>query len=981
MPYAVPMQTNFTGGEIAPSLKARVDFPKYNYACQSLENFLVKAQGAAPRRSGFECLGRTKASETGADQAAILTPFIYANGDAYVLELGAGYIRFYKDGVLVPRPNSPENAFELAAPYTETDLPDLRFCQSADVLYITHPAHAPAMLCRHSNDDWTLTDIPFTGGPYRSENTTHHTVQADNTTGAVVLSAEQRVQNGDFGEDWNTDWNFNPISPPSGYTWVEPGQLTIMGRPHVSISQTINVRPGKTYTFSCGLENLSGVNSFTITISNTSLSGGITVTDTGVTSIEQEVTVDDNAETALVTLCATGSDWIISKVTFGNPLFTPNHAGALWKIGQREYDEAQVEAFTAPGNGDYLLVENQTFLAQLEGEWTGTMVLEKSWDLNNYTQFSAFSENVAVELPEEDAVYYRWRCESLNAGGQVTASLKVIRAIPKGEVRIDTYVDPFTVEATVLATLPATDPTPVWWEGAWSDHRGFPSLACFFDDRLMLAQNTTVFGSQPSDYYNFSVSSSALDSDAIQFTLLSRKLNSIAWMEPSRRLLLGTWGGEWWMSGADDRDAITPGNALARQESFYGSGGVPPVRVANSIVFVQKHGKTLFDLSYSLNQDGYLATDLSILANHLTRNSAIRALAYQQYPGSILWACRQDGVLLGLTYQRQHDVAAWHHHTTQGEFESICVIPGEDRDELWAIVKRRINGAVRRFVERMAPDFPDNHHAANARFLDCHVHASAWNTDPAAFLQITAQSGGYSAGATCILTPTDYAPFSTASVNARYRLAENPSGPWCDVRVLSYKAPETEPVTATPVLTVELLADLPPGLQNTPTAVWAALASVIPGLDHLNGAQVDILADGSPQAPQTVTGGTITLDPPAATVCAGLPYASQLHTVNPEAGAANGTAQGRTKRITRATLRLHQSLGGQYGPDQDHLWDIPSLQLGVSQYGVPFPVVTGDITVDWPGGFETDGTILIRQEQPLPMTVLGFVLHLETFER
>jgi hypothetical protein len=83
-------------------------------------------------------------------------------------------------------------------------------------------------------------------------------------------------------------------------------------------------------------------------------------------------------------------------------------------------------------------------------------------------------------------------------------------------------------------------------------------------------------------------------------------------------------------------------------------------------------------------------------------------MAYQQEPDSIIWAVRADGTLIGLTYQRDQQVVAWHQHPVGGtgtEVESVAVIPSADglADELWISVKRTVNGSTVRYVEYLDP--------------------------------------------------------------------------------------------------------------------------------------------------------------------------------------------------------------------------------------------------------------------------------------
>jgi hypothetical protein len=156
-------------------------------------------------------------------------------------------------------------------------------------------------------------------------------------------------------------------------------------------------------------------------------------------------------------------------------------------------------------------------------------------------------------------------------------------------------------------------------------------------------------------------------------------------------------------------------------------------------------------------------------------------------------------------------------------------------------------------------------------------------------------------------------------------------------------------------------------------------------LDHLNGETVQILADGASHPDRVVVAGKVTLDRAASVVQAGLPYdhLSLLETLNLEAAAADGTAQGKTKRITNCTIRFYRSLGAKTGPDTDRLDPIPELMFrdASTPMGEPTPLFTGDSFVAWPGGYETEGRVVIVPVGPFPCTVTAIFPQLVTQDR
>jgi len=131
-----PLQDAFNAGEFSDLVSSRVRFDKYQNAVQLSENMIPIVQGGLTRRTGTMFVNEAKTSS----KSTRLIPFEFSVTQAYQLEFGDQYIRFYKDrGVIESAPSVP---YEIAAPYLEADLFELKYTQSADILYITHPDYA-----------------------------------------------------------------------------------------------------------------------------------------------------------------------------------------------------------------------------------------------------------------------------------------------------------------------------------------------------------------------------------------------------------------------------------------------------------------------------------------------------------------------------------------------------------------------------------------------------------------------------------------------------------------------------------------------------------------------------------------------------------------------------------------------------------------------------------------------------------------------
>lgn len=163
MPRATSYQFSFNAGEWSKSVSGRIDLTKRREALELSTNTIPLLQGAAARRPGTYFVAPAKTNSA----SLRLKRFEFSTTQAYILEFGANYIRFFTNRGQLLNGGAP---YEVATTYAAGDLADLGFTQSADVLYITHPNHAPAKLERLGATNWALTVISFQDGPYLPQN-------------------------------------------------------------------------------------------------------------------------------------------------------------------------------------------------------------------------------------------------------------------------------------------------------------------------------------------------------------------------------------------------------------------------------------------------------------------------------------------------------------------------------------------------------------------------------------------------------------------------------------------------------------------------------------------------------------------------------------------------------------------------------------------------------------------------------------------
>lgn len=602
MPRAAPMQANFNGGELSPTVEGRVDINKYSNGCYQLRNFIPLVQGPARRRSGTRYVAGVKDSA----ERSWLMPFQFSNDVAFVIEFADQALRFFSDHgqltagspaayngatayvvgdlvssggvnyycVAATTGNAPPNAtywyamptgvYEIPAPWAAADLTKadgtfrLWMEQSGDVVYITHPDYAPRKLVRFGDTNWQLQVLDFEGGPF------------------------------------------------------------------------IGVDPDETRTVYASAATGNGI-----------------------------------------TLTASAA------------IFTTDHIGTLFLLETKLADAVtQWEVAKAVGAG-----------------------VERRSDGNVYSSVNAATTGAVKPTHTEGARYdgdtgvqwqylhsgYGWARITAIGGGGTTATADVVSRIPSQAVGVG-------------------NPTTRWSFAEFSEARGYPSHVTFFRERLWLLRNTQVWASVAADFENFRTRDGAdVTADmAISLNIASEQINDVAWVAPGNKLLVGTVGNEFAIGELTTGDPLGPGNVQAQQQTSHGSRQVRPVRVNDSVLFVQKSGRKLREIRFTFESDGYATADLTVLSDHVTKGQIVQEV-YQQEPHSIVWSCCADGSLIGFTFNREQDVLGWHPHPIGGSgiVESIACIPSPDgtRDDLWMIVRRTIDGATARFVEFMERDW------------------------------------------------------------------------------------------------------------------------------------------------------------------------------------------------------------------------------------------------------------------------------------
>lgn len=486
-----------------------------------------------------------------------------------------------------------------------------------------------------------------------------------------------------------------------------------------------------------------------------------------------------------------------------------------------------------------------------------------------------------------------------------------------------------------------------------------PQALTFFEQRLIFgntqANPATVWCSKTGNFVAFDANwmqgplGPPRDDQAIELTLSGLRFQEIRSFVPLTKLIAFTNGGVWAISGFDG-SPLTPSSLEVRQHSAFGASWLDPLVVGNTVLYVSEKDQIVRDLAFEQQAQSYGGVDLTLLSRHFFTERTIVDWTYARDPGSVVWLVLDDGSLLSLTYIREQEVWAWCKHSTDGVFENVCAVSEGREDRVYAIVRRTVGGTTKRYIERMASRVVTD--VREGLFLDCALSADLRNTtDDTVTLQ---NATGWDAGDQVDIVKPDVA-WNYADVDSLIVLDPDGDSP-VRLQILSL----TNSITAR----AEAKTPIPEEFRETETTDWAFARRTFSGLTHLNGEEVEVLADGYVAGPLTVVGGAITLQSHATIVHAGLPYISDVELLDlPD-------EKLKEKLVHRVGLEVEASRGPQIGEDFDHL-ETPKEREVSDGYNRPIPLSTRTIDVRIRNSWNKSGRIAIRQVDPLPLTILA----------
>jgi len=691
---SLPLIENaFAAGELTPGLFGRVDLAKFHIGAATMRNLFVSYRGGAYSRAGTAFVGYSK--QTGRTVPPRMITFQFSINQGLALEFGNNYMRVVDNGEFVTE--TPEN-ISMINQALPMQINVANNWQAGDWIFVSGVAGMTQVndqtyvVASATSGYITLNDV--FGNPV---NSTGFSIYTGGGTAARIYTlttpyAEADLEYLKFTQSadvmtlccWNqvTGTSYPPMQltrfADNNWTLAQPQIGTTISPPTGYLISSVGAGETPTWNFSYVVTSIASADG-----QESIASPPITKTNTGNPAlVANSITLNWNSNSAASTYKVYRALGTIYPVSDSTAADVP--VGSLFGFIGSTYGTTFTDSnITA----DYSQVPPTHQNPFSPGAIIAVPIT---------SQGSGYSQST-VQLQINTATGSGAKLVPVIANGKLSAI--IIQEAGQNYLSTDTVtILNGTGGAANITVGPSTGT--------------YPSVPAYFQERLVYAGSPnkpdTYWMSQPGAYNNFDSRIPTIASDAITGTPWSVEVNGIQFMvNMPGGLVVLTGLSAWQLTGAGgsslNPQPLTPSNQQAQPQAYNGcSATVPPIKIDLNILYVQAKGSIVRNIEYQIFQNQYFGADITVLSAHLFNNHQIREWAWCEEPYKILWAVRDDGVLLSLTYLKQQDIIGWARHDTHGLFCSVCAVTEPPVDALYLATQRfPTNTGAAYMIERM----------------------------------------------------------------------------------------------------------------------------------------------------------------------------------------------------------------------------------------------------------------------------------------
>lgn len=709
----------FNRGLVSPLGLARADVKRLALSAEEMTNWIPRVLGSMSMRPGLGFTGRTQA-----DATARYLPFIFATNDVALLECTALLMRVWISDALLTRPavatavTNGTFAGNIAGWTDGSDGGGTAAFAAPNLLRLTGNGTARglgyqqvAVAAADQGIEHALR-IVVSNGPVilRVGNALGGDSYVSETTIDIGTHSISFTPTGDFFVQFS---NANARRADISNCTIEAAGVVTLPTPwtanDLSNIRSENCQSADVLYVSCDTFQQRQIERRGTRPNARSWSVVLYRSDNG------PFRVQNVSATTITPSGLTGNITLTSSVPYFKSTNAPgtNNGGSLFKIvSSGQNVSAAINAANTFTNAIQVtnVGEQRRFAITISGVWVATVTLQRSLDNQaTWQDVATYAANQAITFLDgldNQIIFYRIGIKLGDyTSGTATCTLAYSLGSLTGIARVTGFTSSTVVSAEVLAPMGSTIASEDWSEGAWSDRRGWPSAGGFYEGRLFWAGKNGIWGSE-SDAFNSFDEDAIGDAAPIDRTIGSGPVDTINFVLPLQRLILGAQGAEFSCRSSSLDEPLTPTNFNLKPASTQGSAAVEAVDLDGGGIFVQRGGTRVFELALDNTSFDYGSSHLSAIVPEIGQPRIVR-MGVQRQPDTRVHFVRSDGTVAILVFDKVENVNCWLTVQTTGSIEDVVVLPGavgSDEDQVYYVVARTIGVATVRTLEKWAKE-------------------------------------------------------------------------------------------------------------------------------------------------------------------------------------------------------------------------------------------------------------------------------------